>query len=198
VDVSEQAAERFLVKHGLRPERFSKEEMARGKTPDFRAFKSDGLFLYCEAKHVQRDAWLDKLLQESAPGEPVGGVRDSDPIFNRLTGHIHQAVKQFEAVNPNHQYPNVLFLTNSDHQCRYDDLISVFTGNFYTSAGEAEPIYRQYSEGRVKEDKVKIDLYVWWNEWMSREPRPHFNDVSPFYLSLCELLKSDPRLHRVL
>jgi hypothetical protein len=30
VDVSEQAAERFLIKYGLRPERFPKAEMARG------------------------------------------------------------------------------------------------------------------------------------------------------------------------
>ena len=44
----------------------------------------------------------------------------------------------------------------------------------------------------------KIDLYVWWNEWMPREPKPHFNNVSPFYLTLCGLLKSDPRSHRVL
>lgn len=198
MDISEQAAERFLIKHGLRPERFSKAEMACGKTPDFRAFKLDELFLYCEAKHVQRDAWLDQALVESELGELVGGVRDSDPIFNRLTAHIHQAVKQFEAVNPNHQHPNVLFFANSDHRCRYDDLIGVFTGNFYTSSGEAEPIYRQYSEGRVKKDKVKIDLYVWWNEWMPRGPKPHFNNASPFYLALCELLKSDPRLHRVL
>jgi hypothetical protein len=45
--------------------------MTRGKTRDFCASKADELFLYCEAKHVHRFAWLDKLLHESAPGKIV-------------------------------------------------------------------------------------------------------------------------------
>jgi hypothetical protein len=198
MDASEQAAENFLQKLGLRVERFSKDEMQRGKTPDFRAFKADELVLYCEAKHVQRDEWLDEALQKAQPGELVGGLRESDPIFNRLTSHTHQAVKQFDAVNPSQAYPNVLFFTNSDKACLYDDLISVLTGSFYSAGGAVDPIYKQYSEGRIKEEKSRIDLFVWWNDWITREPKPHFMNRSSHYLALCKLLNSDPASHRVL
>src|SRR5207249_7292846 len=107
---------------------------------------------YCESKHVQHDDWLDKQLATAAPLEIVGGARP-DPIFNRLTAHIHEAAKQFGAVNPDRGVPNVLIFTNSDAQCGFPDLMAVLTGNFYARGGAVEPIYRQYSEGRIREEK---------------------------------------------
>jgi len=72
MDTAEQFAEEFLLEQSLRPERFSKEEMRRGKTPDFRVFKQTGLVAYCEAKHVQHDDWLEKKLENAQPMELVG------------------------------------------------------------------------------------------------------------------------------
>lgn len=164
MNTAEQFAEAYLRTHGLRPDRFSKVEMRQGKTPDFRVRKGKEIVLLCEAKHVQRDEWLDKQLEKAGPMELVGGLRP-DPIYNRLSNHIHEAAQQFNAVNPNHAYPNVLVFANSDRQCGAEDLRGVITGNFYARGGAVEPIYTQYSNGRIREEKFVIDAYIWWDDW---------------------------------
>ena len=155
VNVAEQFAEDYLRKHSLRPERFSKQEMRAGKTPDYRVLRDARLVAYCEAKHLQRDDW-------------ASGLR-SDPIFNRISNHIHEAAQQFNAVNPDHAYPNILVFANSDGMSDARDLDSVITGLFRVKGGTDEAIYEQFSEGRIKEEKCKIDLYVWWDTWKDNE-----------------------------
>jgi len=188
----------FLRKHELRGERFTRDEMKRGQTPDFRAFKGSDFVFYCEAKHIQEDEWLDKQLSQAAPLEVVGGLRP-DPIFNRISGHIHEAAKQFAAVNGEHQLPNVMVFTNSDRACGFRDLVSVLTGNFYAEDGLVEPIYLQHSEGRIREEKHTIDLYVWHDDWEERERlfyRLFYNRGSVHYAAVCELFNSHPGRHR--
>lgn len=165
---AEQFAEKYLSACHLSPERFTKDEKRRGKTPDFRVMSGNELVLYCEGKHVQRDDWLRKQLRAAQPLEFVGGLRP-DPVFNRLSNHIHEAAQQFKAVNPDHVYPNVLIFANSDGQCGAEDLRSVITGNFHAQGGTVEPIYTQYSEGRIREEKFVIDAYVWWDDWKLAE-----------------------------
>jgi hypothetical protein len=126
MDKAEPCAENYLKQHSLVTKRFSKEEQRKGKTPDFRVFQKSDLVAYCEAKHVQEDDWLDEQLEGAQPLEIVGGMRP-DPIFNRLTAHIHTAAKQFAAVNPNRDYPNILFLLNPDRVCKMVDLLAVLT-----------------------------------------------------------------------
>src|SRR5216110_3025166 len=121
MDNAEKFAEEYLKKRSLRPERFSKEERRRGKTPDFRVFARADLVAYCEAKHVQYDEWLDKQLEKAKPQQVVGGLR-ADPIFNRISNRIHEAAQQFDAVNPDHKIPNVLIFVNSDRHCTAEDL----------------------------------------------------------------------------
>jgi len=59
----------YLSRMGLRIERFSKAEMRKGRTPDFRVFAREKLAFYCEVKTAQDDEWLD-------------GERP-DPTYNR-------------------------------------------------------------------------------------------------------------------
>src|SRR6516225_8956261 len=99
MDTAEQFASDFLRMHGLRPERFRKEEMGLSKTPDFRVLREMELVAYAETKHIQHDDWLDKQIKDAEPLEIVGGPRP-DPIFNRLTTHIHNASQQFASLNP--------------------------------------------------------------------------------------------------
>ncbi len=146
---AERFAEEYFTRHSLRPERFKRQEIRRGKTPDYRVFKGTQLVAYCEAKHIQRDDW-------------AGGLR-SDPVFNRISNHIHEAAQQFRAVNPVHEYPNILVFANSDRMCDTKDLDSVITGLFRVAGGKDEAIYSQYSEGRIKAEKHSVDLYIWWD-----------------------------------
>lgn len=196
INLGEQFAEVYWERKGLKAERFSAAEIGQGKTPDFRVFKSGDLVAYCEAKHVQHDDWLDRKLEAAQPMELVGGLRH-DPIFNRLVGHIHKAYKQFMAVNQNREFPNVLVFVNSDSQCDNRDLVAVMTGNFYVEGGGAEPIYSVYSDGRIREEKFAIDLYLWFDESKGEDQKGfhYFVANGPHYAALCALIGSDPSKH---
>src|SRR5260221_3956309 len=121
---SETVVDQFLVSYGLSTERFSKSERKAGKTPDYKVFRERQLQFFCEVKNSKKDRWLDDLLLESEPGENVGGCRN-DPVFNRLATHIHKARKQFDAVNPNADLPNVLAFHNAHEQARFLDGLAV-------------------------------------------------------------------------
>ena len=196
VNPGEELAIEFFASHKMRVERFSKVEMRRTKTPDFRVFTAVGLVLYGEAKHIQQDSWLENQMKEAHALEIVVGLRP-DPIFNRLTTHVHVAAAKFGTVNPSGDCPNVLVFANSDRQCMFSDLMRILTGNERTDNGLIEPLFKNYSEGRIGLDKRKIDLYVWKDIWPGSDPRSRFFYVagSKHYLCLCNLLRSDPTKH---
>jgi hypothetical protein len=186
----EDKVKEFLEKYQLSPERFTAAEMASGKTPDFRVFNGSDLELYCEVKSPEEDTWLDDQIDTAMPGEIVGGLRN-DPIFNRLTDHIHKARKQFDAANPAESFPNVLAFYNQDKNSGFLDLLAVTTGNFFSEDGSVFPIYKNYSEGRAKKDIEKIHLFIWLDKH-----KPHrflFNTInSKFQSSLCLRFGFDP------
>jgi hypothetical protein len=196
--VGEQRTIEFFAQYGLTCVRYTKDELRAGKTPDFKVYKGEEFVLYAESKHAQEDTWLGDQLKAAPPFAIVGGSRP-DPIFNRLSTYIHEAVKQFDAVNPNHEYPNVLVFTSSDRHCTMADLVSVLTGNFYAESGLVEPMYKQISEGRIKYEKHMIDLYVWCNDWAGAKHRfqMFWMKGSKHYGRLCELLNSDPSKQKV-
>jgi hypothetical protein len=115
-------------------------------------------------KSSPEDRWLNEPLNNAASGELVGGARN-DPIFNRLTTDIHEAVAQFDAVNNDQRHPNVLALVNHDDMCGFNDLLGILTGNFYADNGTAHPIYRQFSHGRIRDEKRKVHLFIWLDDY---------------------------------
>jgi len=147
---SEAFVDRRLRALGLRPEPFSKEEMRGRKTPDRRVYRDAELLFLLEIKEVAADDWL-------------GGERP-DPRFNRLTADIHEAAKQFDSVNPDRQLANVLAFVNRDSMCDSRDLIGVLTGNALTSQGSRLPLYEKYALGRIREERLRIDTYLWLDE----------------------------------
>lgn len=182
----------YLTASGLRVERFTKAEIGPGPTPDFRIFAGDELAFYCEVKTAQEDEWLDKQLAAAPPLTVAGGGRP-DPTYNRISRYIHGAVKQFDAVNPAMDYPNVLAIVNGDEGAGITDLVSVLTGNAYCEGGEVWPIFREYSEGRVREEKLRVHLYLWFNEWKPGKPQMFFPEVhSAHHATLCRHFGVDP------
>ena len=135
---------------GFRCEPFSKREMRAGKTPDRRVYLGQHLAFFIEVKEVVQDDFL-------------GGARD-DPRFNRLASDIHEAVKQFDAVNPHREYVNILAFVNNDSMCGSLDLNAVLTGNALTGSGEAMPIYNRQARGRIRDEKFRIDAYLWLDQ----------------------------------
>ena len=55
---------------------FTKEEMAKGKTPDFKLMKGSELVGYCELKSP-RDDWIFEVPDDATPGESVVRTRSS-------------------------------------------------------------------------------------------------------------------------
>jgi hypothetical protein len=187
---SEKIVSDFLSTYDLKSKKFTKQELSNGKTPDYRVYRSENLFGYCEVKNTQEDSWLDEKLDNAKPGEIVGGLR-KDPVFNRISAHIHKARKQFDAVNADEEHPNILAFYNEDAQSGFLDLMAVTTGNFFAEGGAVFPIYKSVSEGRVKNDIERIHLFIWLDAH-----KPHrflFNTInSKFQSELCSTFGFDP------
>jgi hypothetical protein len=183
----------FLTRAGLRVERFSKAEMRQGRTPDFRVFANDELAFYCEVKTAQEDEWLDKQLAAAPPLTLVGGARP-DPTYNRISNQIRSAIGQCDAVNPAMDHPNVLAIVNGDDHAGITDLIQVVTGNAYCEGGEVIPMFRGYSEGRIREEKIRIHLYLWFDEGESEPKKFWMQSHAAHHSSLCRYLGIDPAL----
>ena len=165
---------------------FRRRKHAQAKPQTFAFFETATSFSFVRSNRAPKDHWLDKLLEGAPPGQIVGGGR-SDPIFNRLTTDIHSAVKQVEAVNPDQKWPNVLALVNHDNMCGFDDLIGTLTGNLYTNSGNAHPIYKQFSEGRIKDERGKIHLFLWLDDFKPLQSL--FSQTNhECHIRLCELL----------
>jgi hypothetical protein len=185
----EQQVALYLGDRRLTANSFSKRELREGKTPDFRV-SVDGVFaFFCEVKSIEADGWLERQLAQVPAGAIAGGARN-DPIFYRLTNDIHEGVKQFDAVNPRVLHPNVLAFVNHDRDCGFLDLVGAVTGNFVADHGN-HPVYRQFLEGRIKQEKHRIHLYVWLDDF--KPERLWFNyGYAVHQAHLCACFVVDP------
>lgn len=175
VDPSERRAVDYLEEErSLRCKRFSKTEQKSRKTPDFKVFDGDELVFYCEVKGMREDEEFEQMLAAAPPGVVVakGG---NDPTYNRVASKIHEASKQFDAVNPDRTTPNVLFLVNDDDASDHRDLMAVVTGGLPCEDGSWFWGFRKYSEGRIAGSKRRIDLFVWLEP--DGQARFHFSKV---------------------
>jgi hypothetical protein len=148
------------------------------------------LFAYCEVKSP-RDEWLDGQVDKAEPGEIVGGLR-SDPVFHRLSKMIEKAAKQFDSVNPGRSVPNILAIVNHDDSSHLGDLIETLTGMFHAENGTRHPTMKHVSEGRIRDAKCRIDLYLWMEGGAGRPQGCLFGDSVPAHVdALCAKLELD-------
>jgi hypothetical protein len=124
-------------------------------------FRDGRLVAYCEVKSP-RDQWLDDQLRDAAPFQIVGGARH-DPTFNRITGLVRKAVKQFDAVNPDRKLPNIVVFVNWADASHFRDLDEALTGYLRLADGSKARTMPKISEGRIRDEKRRVDAYVWFN-----------------------------------
>jgi hypothetical protein len=180
MDIDENYIREFFTTKGLRAEEFNKNEKGHSKTPDFKVFKENNLVFFCEIKTIARDEW-------------AGGSRN-DPVYNRLSTKIHEAVNQFNTINPDLKYPNVLVFINHNNEgrCGVIDLYSVFTGFAKIEGGGVFPGFTKFSEGRIKGEKNRIHLFIWVKE--DKAPNYLFNEDNKIYVEkLCSYFDINPR-----
>jgi hypothetical protein len=184
--------ELIFAPRGLALRRFAREETLATRTPDFRVFQNDELVGFCEVKSP-RDDWLDDQLDIAPPGQIVGGARP-DPTFNRISRHVEKAASQFDAVNPDKALFNVLVFVNHDDTSCYADLRETLTGMFYANDGTQHPTMMHIAEGRIREAKHRIDLYVWINAKGHRIEGHIVNEADPERVqAVCRLLVLNPK-----
>lgn len=142
---TEEIVKEWMQGFSLESERYTKKEMRTGlKTPDFKVYKKKKLQFLCEVKAVIENS-----------------NTSNDTTPNQLTNDIHDSFKKFKDVNPEHSVPNVLAFVNRKITAGVDYLEDVLTGHWYMDDGKAYPFYVYYSEGRIKNEKSEIDLYLW-------------------------------------
>jgi hypothetical protein len=176
-DDAERSVCEALEARGLRCERFSKAEIRAGKTPDRRVYQGEEFAFYLEVKEI------DDVVTHSPGG---------DSILDRVAARIHDAVKQFDAVNPDRTHPNVLAFVNRNSMCSALDLIEVMTGHRLLEGGETAPIGVRWSESRIRNEKLRVDPWLWFDSDRA-DPHVFFNSVDQRYLDqLAALLGIDP------
>ena len=88
--------------------------------------------------------------------------------------------------------PNVLAIVNREKGAKFGDLIHVLTGNAY-EGGEVIPMFSKYSKGRIREEKLRVHLYLWFDEREPSRPRMFLSDFhAAHYSALCRYLDVDP------
>jgi Ribosomal protein L7/L12 dimerisation domain len=137
---------------------FSKEEMTKGKTPDFKLMKGAELCGYCELKSP-RDDWVFEFPDDIKPGESATEMRPS-PTSNNLARQIESAVEQFDAVNPDHKLPNVLVLVNHTVGRTRSELHVTGTGIRVPDGGRLFTL-KPDKQKRVWEAAQRVDLFLW-------------------------------------
>ncbi|MET4091019.1 hypothetical protein [Bradyrhizobium sp. S3.5.5] len=99
-----------------------KAALNRGKTPDFKLMKDDGLVGYCEVKSL----FGPEGLQD--PPERVTAVRENLPFYRKLGQNVRGAVERLDAENPNHDKPNVIVVVSHTPEIQRKDLIAKIAG----------------------------------------------------------------------
>ncbi|MCK8487401.1 MULTISPECIES: hypothetical protein [Paenibacillus] len=142
-EIGQEIVKRYLEELGFEVRKIPESDV---KTPDYEVFLNEQLVFYCEEKTLEYDDFE--------------GVKD-DPTYNSISAHVHKATKQFNSINPNREYPNVLAFVNFDTLKNVHDLFTTLTGHILLESGEYMKIHRV---GRITSDLDQIDLYLWFDK----------------------------------
>ena len=132
-----------------------------GQEPDFEFLENGKRIFVCELKEYETLDPSEETGWETIhyPDGSIGHTRDSNAP-NKISGSIHQAYKQLKKYDE----PKILVFLNHYPGLDVRDLEETYRGfNKFEVDGETvvDVYYRRASEGVIKEEKNKIDLYVW-------------------------------------
>lgn len=161
----------YLKKIGLAIEKYDKGKYD-GKRTDFRVFESNKLAFYAEVKTFIYNTSEDLL---------------HNTMFNKFSGKIRDANKQFQSVNKNHKVPNVLFLFSNDYRINWSKFHSFLIAKYDYGTGTL--LLNKYRDGRSMEAVRNIDLYI----WLYKDYRKYFltSTVRSLKLKLLSIFHQD-------
>jgi large subunit ribosomal protein L30 len=167
-----------FAKRKIRLQRFKASEMA-GKTPDFKLLKDGQLCGYCEMKSPN-NKWAFDFPSDLQPDEIRAEVRVDRAVPN-LGRFVVKAAQQFEAVNPQHDVPNIMFIVNHAPGKGPLDLRFALEGMPVPGGGRGLFIFDEEDERVPSEQQKavweaarKVDLFLWVDartgKWTYRLP----------------------------
>jgi len=130
--------------------------------PDFTLVRDEQRLFVAELKDIERyPASADRGWTIPKPGDMhYPFAHRTDNAVSRVADKIHQAYHQLKDFPP----PRVLILLNHDSLVDVKDLEEAFTGEqVYANAvfSYVNTVSKKIAEGKIKEEKGKIDLYIW-------------------------------------
>ena len=135
------------------------------RAPDFELVRDGQLVFVAELKDIERyPASENRGWTIPKPGDmhyPI--AHRTDNAVSRVADKIHQAYHQLK----DFPLPRVLILLNHDSFVDVKDLEEAFTGEqLYADAvfSYVNTVSKKIAEGKIKEEKGKIDLYIWIEE----------------------------------
>jgi len=180
----------FLKEHSLIAEKFSKKEKNQSRTPDFRVFKKNELVFCCEVKSIEQDSF-DELVLKHGFYSRAG----KNPIDDIISKKIHEAYRQFSAVNKGCNLPNVLVFVNHERtfQWKYGALQRVVGEVILLIDGRYLHVGNRAIDGRIKTEKFDIHLYIWIDVFRNTEPLFLFlQSNKTHYYDLCKYFDKEP------
>lgn len=150
-----------LAELGFRAERFGNDELRKGlKTPDFRVFIGDKFALFCEEKTFTDPTGFYDALANSPSDEVVQEIQKGSTKSNRLVNRMGDAVAKFRAVNPDHEFPNVIAIVNRDEMFFPDDIIELFRGYAFVTNRTKCHTVPEVCRKRFADDRDWIDAVL--------------------------------------
>ncbi len=135
-------------------ERYSEEELKRGKTPDFKLYKDGQLCGYLELKSPRDDYMFEH------PAAVDVEIRKNLPFHRKLGSHIRHAGSQFCAVNPDHSVPNIMIFVTHSSDIERRDLHATIAGLPAPDGKRIFMLSRKMQE-QVLNAARKVDLFLW-------------------------------------
>jgi large subunit ribosomal protein L30 len=167
----DEAADEALVRQlvfnarGVEAERLPE---GKNKSPDFKLTKNGELKGYCELKSP-RDDWIFAIPKDLKSGEIRKESREN-PAAHALARVIGKAAAQFDAVNPDHEQPNILVIVIHARLRGPTDLHLAIGGAPMPDGSRrfllVDPNEKDFKKAFEKqkthwEDAWKIDLFYW-------------------------------------
>jgi len=152
----------FRSRYQIELEKIDEHGGQEGKTADFEFREKNQSIFVCELKD----------LRKIKPSKETGWkVREHSNVFKsfsrisntigRISDAIYTSHKQLE----NYDVPKVLILLNYSHNLGVNDLEETFRGyrilEVDSDGAHIDGYAKRASEGKIKNVKMNIDLYVW-------------------------------------
>ena len=159
--VYDEAADAALMRklafdsNGIELEPYTEAELKTGKTPDFKLHKDGKLCGYCEMKSPRDDYVLEK------PESGEMAIRKNLPFHRKLGNHIRHAGQQFDAVNPEHNVPNIMVFVSHAPDIERRDLHLTIAGMSAPELGKSIFMLSRKAQEQVLGAARKIDLFLW-------------------------------------